>query len=127
METSQSADQQQRDAEREAEQGAAIARGKAAAAARQSEARAAHAAELARRKAADASMGIPHHWPETRKAAARAKYADSQRAARVEAERAANPPKPTPLDSLSRDSSPAAILLKLQRGTMQPGMPFPNS
>lgn len=122
--TSQSLDQQQRDAEREAEQAAAILRGKEAAAKRQADARAAHAAEVAARKAADKAAGIPENWTEPRKAMARQKHADRQRAAQVAAGREANPPKPTPRASLSQDTSPAATLLKLQKGSMRHGLAF---
>ena len=122
--TSQSPDQQQRDAEREAEQAAAILRGKEAAAKRQADARAAHASEVAARKAADKAAGIPANWSEPRKHAARQKHADRQRAAQVAVEREANPQKPTPRTSLSQDTSPAATLLKLQKGSMRPGLAF---
>ena len=111
-------------AEREAEQAAATLRGKEAAARRQAEARAAHSAEVAKRNSDDAAMGIPANWTEPRKAAARKAYADRQRAAQVEAERAANPQKPTPRSALSRDSSPHSVFLKLQGGTQRPGLAF---
>ena len=126
MTTSLSADRLAMDAVRDAEQAAAVIRGKEAAAKRQADARTAHAAELAQRRAADDAMGIHRNWPEARKGAARQKHADQQRAAQMAAEREANPPKPTPRASLSQDTSPAATLLKLQRGSMQPGMPFPK-
>ena len=92
--TSQSAEAIRMNAEREAELAAQIERGKEAAAQRQAASRAAHAAEVAARKAADDAMGIPANWTEPRKAMARQKHADRQRAAQVEAERAANSPKP---------------------------------
>lgn len=111
-------------AEREAEQAAATLRGKEAAARRQAEARAAHSAEVAKRNSDDAAMGIPANWTEPRKAAARKAYADRQRAAQVEAERTANPQKPTPRSALSRDSSPHSVFLKLQGGTQRPGLAF---
>ena len=66
MTTSQSADQQQRDAEREAERASAIQRGKEAAAKQRAEARAAHSAEVAKRNSDDAAMGIPANWTEPR-------------------------------------------------------------
>lgn len=122
--TSQSADALAMTAAREAEQAAAIVRGKEAAAQRQADARATHAAEIARRKEADTAMGIPSRWSEPRKAAARQKHADQQRAAQVEAEQAANPSKPTPRSSLSRSESPQAVLLTLQRGSQRPGLAF---
>ena len=122
--TSQSLDQQQRDAEREAGQAAFIVRGKEAAAQRQADARAVHAAEVAKRHAADDAMGIPRNWPEPRKHAARQKHANAQRAAQVAAEEAANPSKPTPRASLSRNTAPAAILVKLQAGSQRPGLAF---
>lgn len=75
----------------DAAHGESVRRGKDAAAQRQAEARAAHASEVAARQEADAAMGIPPNWTETRKAAARSEYAKRQRAAQVEAERAANP------------------------------------
>ena len=122
--TSQSPDTLRMTAEREAEQAAATLRGKEAAARRQAEARAAHSAEVAKRNSDDAAMGIPANWTEPRKAAARKAYADRQRAAQVEAERAANPQKPTPRSALSRDSSPHSVFLKLQGGTQRPGLAF---
>lgn len=122
--TSLSPDTLRMTAEREAEQAAAIQRGKEAAAQRQAEARAVHAAEVARRNASDAAMNIPARWSEPRKAAARKAYADRQCAAQVLAAEAANPSKPTPRSALSRDSSPHSVLLKLQRGTMRPGLAF---
>lgn len=122
--TSLSPDTLRMTAEREAEQAAATLRGKEAAARRQAEARAAHSAEVAKRNSDDAAMGIPANWTEPRKAAARKAYADRQRAAQVEAERAANPQKPTPRSALSRDSSPHSVFLKLQGGTQRPGLAF---
>ena len=122
--TSQSADALAMTAEREAEQAAATLRGKEAAAQRQAEARAAHSADVARRNASDAAKGIPANWSEPRKAAAREKYANQQRAAQVDAERAANPSKPTPRSSPRRSESPQAVLHGLQKQTMRPGLAF---
>lgn len=125
--TSQSADALAMTAEREAEQAAAIVRGKEAKAQQQAEARAAHAAEVAKRNSDDAAMGIPSSWSEPRKHAARQKYANQHRAAQVEAERDANPPKPTPRASLSRSESPQSIIARLNGGSFPIGMPFPKA
>ena len=124
--TSQSIEAQRMTAEREAEQAASIQRGKQAAAQRQAEGRAQHAAELAKRKADDAAMGIPHRWPEIRKSVARANYENQQRAAQVEAERAANPSQSVSPAHGRGEPSPAGILRGLMRGSARPGMPFPR-
>ena len=125
--TSQSADALAMTAEREAAQAAAILRGKEAAAQQRADARAVHAEEVARRNASDASMNIPARWPEPRKAAARAKYANQQRAAQVEAEQAANPGKKTNPAATRGWISHKGILSALQRGSAQHGMPFPKA